>query len=281
MAETWGRVAVVTGGASAIGRGVAVSLARHGAAVAIADLDEAKAVSLAGEIIADGGRAIGLACDVTDRGSVKTLQADVERRFGPASLLVANAGASTVEQLTAMSDEAVDRLVQVNLFGVLNPLRTFLPDMMDMREGHVVAVSSTSALLAPYAKDEPIYAATKCAVLGLMLSLEGQLNQFGIGATVLCPGRSTTSRLTDSARYLLQRFGLDHGGSPQEGRSVRRPEEVGEMVVRAIREDTPVVVTDGSQREMFEHGLADLIRSGFDAAQRFDAGRITVPGRAA
>lgn len=281
MAETWGRVAVVTGGASAIGRGVAVSLARHGAAVAIADLDEAKAVSLASEIVADGGRAIGVGCDVTDRTSVKTLQSGVERRFGPASLLVAHAGASTVEQLTAMSDEAVDRLVQVNLFGVLNPLRVFLPDMMDMREGHVVASSSTSALLASYAKDEPIYAATKSAVLGLMFSLEGQLSQFGIGATVLCPGRSTTSRLTDSARFLLQRFELHHDGLPQEGRSVRRPEEIGEMVVRAIREDTPVVITDGGQREMFEHGFVDLIRSGFDAAERFDAARIVVPGRAA
>jgi NAD(P)-dependent dehydrogenase (short-subunit alcohol dehydrogenase family) len=284
MAETWGRIAVVTGGASGVGRAIAASLAKRGAAVAIADRDEAAAIRVADGITATGDRAIGLGCDVTDPGSVAILKAEVDRRLGPATLVVANAGPARFERLMSMSDEAVDGIVQDNLLGVLAALKAFLPDMMELREGHVVGASSSSALLAPYVKSDPIHVAAKCAVLGLMFSLRAQLREFGIGATALCTGQAS-GPLTDAGRYLLQRHGL-HDDGPAVDRLLessprQRAEEVGEMVLNAIRADLPVVVADSSQRELFDHGFVRLVRSGFDVTDAFDAARVAAPGAAA
>ena len=277
MGEVSGRVAVVTGGGSGIGRAIAMSLASVGAAVAVADIVEANAAAVAAEIVKAGGRAIPLSCDVSERASVRAMQVEVERRLGAASILIANAGVTMFERLTDMSDEDIDWVIQVNLLGVINCLQAFLPDMIEMREGHVLATSSSSALLSPFSTRHAVYAATKAGVLGLMLAMRCQLKEFGIGVSTLCPGL-VPSQILDSPRYRPARFGrarydsvVPPGPTGNQRRATPRPaEEVAQMVLHAIRENRAVVVTDVNQREMFEKGFVDLVASAFDDVASFD-----------
>jgi NAD(P)-dependent dehydrogenase (short-subunit alcohol dehydrogenase family) len=181
-------------------------------------------------------------------------------------------------RLTDMSDADIDWVIQVNLLGVINCLHAFLPDMMHLQEGHVVATASSSALLAPFATHHPAYVAAKSGVVGLMLSMRAQLREFGIGATALCPGRVST-HIVNSPSYRPARFGgpsnaaieLPSGAKEDSGApTFRPPEEVAQMVLEAIHENRAVVVTDGSQRAMFDEGFADLVLSAFDEATQFD-----------
>jgi NAD(P)-dependent dehydrogenase (short-subunit alcohol dehydrogenase family) len=273
-----GSVAVVTGGGSGIGRAIAMALANEGAAVAVADIVEAKAVAVVAEITAAGGRAIALDCDVSERASVRAMQAEVVRRLGPTSLLIANAGVTMFERLTDMSDADIDWIIQVNLLGVINCLQAFLPDMIERREGHVLATSSSSALLSPFSTRHAVYAAAKAGVLGLMMAMRCQLKEFGIGVSTLCPGL-VPSQILDSPRYRPARFGKARNDcvappapTGNQRRALPRPaEEVAQMVLHAIRENRAVVVTDANQREMFENGFVELVSSAFDDIAEFDA----------
>lgn len=277
MREVSGRVAVVTGGGSGIGRAIALALAKDGAAVTVVDIVEANAIAVAAEITTAGGHAIALACDVSERASLRAMQAEVARRLGPTSLLIANAGVTMFERLTDMTDEDIDWVIQVNLLGVINCLQVFLPDMIERRDGHVLATSSSSALLSPFSTRHAVYAATKAGVLGLMMAMRCQLKEFGIGVSTLCPGL-VPSQILDSPRYRPIRFGGPSSDSvvpPMPGgkqrRALPRPaEEVAQMVLHAIRDNRAVVVTDANQREMFENGFVELVSSAFDDVVAFD-----------
>lgn len=277
MREVSGRVAVVTGGGSGIGRAIALALANQGAAVAVVDIVEANAAAVVAEIATAGGRAIALSCDVSERSSVRAMQAEVTRRLGPTSVLIANAGVTKFERLTDMSDEDIDWIIQVNLLGVINCLQAFLPDMIERRDGHVLATSSSSALLSPFSTRHAVYAATKAGVLGLMLAMRCQLKEFGIGVSTLCPGL-VPSQLLDSPRYRPARFGGPSSDSvvppmpsSNQRRATPRPaEQVAQMVLHAIRDNRAVVVTDANQREMFESGFVELVSSAFVDVVEFD-----------
>ena len=130
MTEIAGKVALVTGGGSGIGRGLAVTLAREGARVIVADILEENAQKVAAEIQAAGGSALPVVCDVCERAAVRRMKAQAEQAFGAVSLLFANAGATSFERLTDMSEDDVDWILTVNLLGVTNCLTTFLPAMV-------------------------------------------------------------------------------------------------------------------------------------------------------
>jgi NAD(P)-dependent dehydrogenase (short-subunit alcohol dehydrogenase family) len=276
--EVSGRIAVVTGGGSGIGRSVARALANQGASVAVADLSEENATAVAGKICSAGGRARAFVCDVSDRASVRVLQADVERTLGPATLIIANAGVTKFQTLVETSEADIDWLIQVNLLGVINCVHAFLPDMIHLQEGHLVATASASALLSPSAALNPVYVAAKAGVVGLMLSLRRQLQGLGIGTTVVCPGRVATG-ISNSSHYRPTRFGGPAGEPvplPTEETagdnrsSPRTADEVALMVIRAIHDNRAVVVTDGNQRATFKEGFADLVLCAFDQATQFD-----------
>src|SRR5439155_1838782 len=147
MTEITGRAAVVTGGGSGIGMGLAKELAKRGASVAVADIILDNARRVADEINAAGGKAVAIHCDVCERDSIKQLKAEANAALGPVRLLFANAGATSFTPLMEMSDDDVDWIIQVNLMGVINTTRAFLPDMNAAGEGHVVATSSMAGLL--------------------------------------------------------------------------------------------------------------------------------------
>jgi NAD(P)-dependent dehydrogenase (short-subunit alcohol dehydrogenase family) len=269
--EVSGKVAVVTGGASGIGKGIAQVLADAGATVAIVDIMEANAAKTAAEI---GRGAIAVACDVTDRASVAAMKAEVNRRLGPVSVLIANAGVTVFEELTAMSDADVDWVIDVSLYGVTHCVQAFLPDMIAAREGHVVATASAAALMAPFVGEHAPYCAAKAGIIGLILSLRADLGKYDVGASVLCPG-AVQSQISASPRYRPTQYGGPRDAvatMPADVREIGRPAvEAGQMVLNAIRNDRAVIVTDPSHRPGFEQGLVRLVQEAFDDAAAFDA----------
>lgn len=204
--EISGRAAVVTGGGSGIGRGIALALAQEGAAVAIADIMEENARAVADEIEALGGQAMAIACDVSDRTSVARLKRETEQALGPLSLLIANAGVTMFDELTDMSDDDVDWVIDVSLYGVVHCVQAFLPRMIEEGEGHIVATASIAGLLAPFIGHHAPYCAAKAGIIGFILSLRSDIAKHGIGASVLCPS-AVESRITDSPLYRPDRYG--------------------------------------------------------------------------
>lgn len=287
MEDISGKIAVVTGGGSGIGQAVAIALAQEGARVAVVDIMEANAAAVAAEIGAAGREAVAIGCDVSDRASVRAMKAEVDRRLGPASILIANAGVTMFKPFTEMSDDDLDWVIDVCLFGVLNCLQVFVPGMVAAREGHIVATSSVSPLVAPLVANHLSYVAAKGGVFTAMLSLRRELEDSGVGVSVLCPGGVATN-ITDSPKYRPERFGgpedalvtLPRASAPQEQVKMRPPAEVAEMVLRGIRRNEPVITTDAAIRDYFERGIVDLTRAAFDDAEEFDRPQAASPAMA-
>jgi NAD(P)-dependent dehydrogenase (short-subunit alcohol dehydrogenase family) len=277
MTEIRGRAAVVTGGGSGIGRALARALAAQGASVVVADILRENAESVAREIGSDGGAALPVVCDVSERASVRELKAQAQHAFGPISLLFANAGVTSIERLSELPEGDFDWITQVNFFGVSNCLQTFLPEMLALGSGHVAATASLVGLIPAFLPRHVPYTAAKAGVIAMLLNLREELAESGIGCTVLCPGGVAT-RIGDTPRYRPARFGgpferppLGPQDFPQTRKIVfRPPEEVAQMLLEAVRENRPLVVTDAAQRQDFVRGYVDVVLSAFDAAAEFD-----------
>lgn len=268
MRDLLGKVAIVTGGSSGIGEGLAKGLAREGCKVVIADIVKDRAEAVANQILEAGGTAAAIACDVSERASVQSLKSEANRLFGRVSIVCTNAGVTLFERLVNMTDEDIDWLLQVNLHGTFHCLRAFLPDMLEAQDGHFVATSSFAGLLAPYFADHAPYVAAKSGLIGLMFTMRRELAGSGVGMTVLCPGKVAT-RITESLSYRPQRFGGPSGeivtlplGS--ETQVERTPDEVAQMVLTAIHDDRAMVVTHSNGREPFLRGFVEMVGTAFD-----------------
>ena len=204
--EVAGKAAVVTGGGSGIGRGIALVLARAGASVGVADIMADNARAVAAEIEAEGGKAAALHCDVTDRASVSAMKAAANSALGPVQLLVANAGVTMFELLEDMTDAEVDWVIDVSLYGVVHCIQAFQQDMIAAGEGHLVATASTAGLMAPFHERHAPYCGAKAGIIGFMLALRRDLEKHGVGASVLCPG-FVASSIAQSHRYRPEAYG--------------------------------------------------------------------------
>ena len=211
MTEITG-AAVVTGGGSGIGMALAKQLAKQGVAVAVADIILDNARKVTDEIKAAGGKAVAIHCDVCERDSIKQMKAEATAALGFIKLVFANAGATSFEPLMDMSDDDVDWIIQVNLMGVLSTARAFLPDMMAAREGHIVATASMAGLLPGWIPVHVPYSAAKAGIIGAMLNLSLEMNEYGIRTTSYCPGGVATGMKANNSRYRPSRF-----GGPSEG----------------------------------------------------------------
>ena len=231
--EFVGQVAVVTGAGSGIGRSTALLLARLGARVHIADLNEQGAESVAAEIDAQGARAHAHAVDVTDPASVEALADRVFSADGAVDLLHNNAGVGHAGPVEETSLEEWQRVLAVNLMGVVHGIHAFVPRMLSQgRPAHVVNTASMAGLVA-VAGMAP-YCTSKHAVVGLSESLNAELSPRGIHVTALCPGIIDTP--------LIPAAHLDGALAPARGRIERfyrrfgsSPDVVAEALVDAVR----------------------------------------------
>jgi NAD(P)-dependent dehydrogenase (short-subunit alcohol dehydrogenase family) len=274
MTEISGKAAFVTGGGSGIGRALALALAREARAVVVADILAERAMAVAEEVRSAGCEALGLACDVSDRSSVRQAHARAGDAFGDILLLFANAGATSFDPIDDVTDEIMDWIVQVNLMGVSHCAQVFAPGMIAAGDGHIMATSSMAGLIPDLVGEHAHYAAAKLGVVGLMLGLRREIDELGVGTTVLCPGGVRTG-MAGSGSYRPERF----GGPFQRTRTApsyhkvqlfRPPGEVAEMVLAGVRRNRAFVVTDESYRDVFAKQYVDEVLQAFDDAAQFD-----------
>ena len=215
-----GKVALVTGAASGMGRATAHLFADEGARVAVADLDAEGVGRVVAEIEAAGGDAAGFPLDVSDAASVRSVVEASADRFGPLDILVNNAGVSTVVGIRdERYEEAWDRTFSINLTAHARLIRAYLPQLTREGTGRIVNIASTEGLGAS-AGVSP-YTASKHGVIGLTRALAVELGSQGVTVNCVCPGPIRTGMTAAipeeaKAKFARRRVPLRRYGEPEE-----------------------------------------------------------------
>ena len=199
MQDLRGKVAVITGGASGIGRAVAERAAGEGMKLVLGDIEEGPLKETVDDLTSKGAEALGVVTDVSDAASVRALRDRTLDRFGAVHLVHNNAGIGLGGPIWEVSEEDWRWILGVNLWGVIHGVATFVPVLMEQGEGHVVNTASIAGLIAaPFLGP---YNATKQAVVAISETLFKDLQAVGapIGVSVLCPGFVQT-RIAESER---------------------------------------------------------------------------------
>jgi NAD(P)-dependent dehydrogenase (short-subunit alcohol dehydrogenase family) len=259
------QTAVVTGGASGIGRAIALELAGRGADVAIADINEARLESTVAELRALGADAIGVRCDVTSDDDVDHLRDETVARFGRVDVLCNNAGVAVLgpPERAAMADW--EWILQVNVLGLVRGVRAFVPAMVERGSGHVVNTASVAGTWA-YTWDAAPYITSKFAAYGFSEALARRLRPHGVGVTVLCPGLVSTN-LAETARQsgVPDEHRAEWFYFPPDMQEVIEPDVVGGLVADAVASNTFAVFTHPQDAERFRTWRVDIEGSLADA----------------
>ena len=258
MKDLDGKIAFVTGGASGIGLGIAGKLVEAGMKVVIADLrqdhiDEARAWF---EERQQGRSVHFIRLDVTDRAAMAAAADETEEVFGKLHVAVNNAGVGIEGPLKDATYDDWDFGLAVNLGGVVNGVQTFVPRIRKHGEGgHVVNTASLAGLVV-MPSQMAMYVTAKSAVIALSEAIRGELGQEGIGVSVLCPGpiKSNIHQLGQNRPEQFRTSGAfaeaaDKLAQRQVSDLWMEPEQVGDMVVKAIRNDEPYIITHGEWAE--------------------------------
>lgn len=186
MFELNDKKAVVTGGGSGIGKAIATLFAERGACVHVVDLNEAASAGVVEEIRAQGGQAVGHACDVSRQADVKALM----ERIGAIDILVNNAGIAHIGKADDTSEDDFDRVMSVNVKGVYNCLHAAIPQLRANGGGVIVNMASVAAWVG--IKERFAYSTAKGAVMAMTLSVAKDYLADGIRCNSISPGRVHT-----------------------------------------------------------------------------------------
>ncbi|MFD7408638.1 3-oxoacyl-ACP reductase FabG [Streptomyces sp. NPDC059866] len=240
MSPSAGRVAVVTGAARGIGAATAVRLASDGMAVAVLDLDDKACLPVVEAVEAAGGRALAVACDVSDADRVASAVARVAAELGPPTVLVNNAGVLRDNLLFKMSDDDWDTVMDVHLRGAFLMTRAVQAYMTQEHWGRIVNLSSISALGN---RGQVNYSAAKAGLQGFTKTLAVELGKFGVTANAVGPGFV----VTEMTRATAQRMGVPFETLEQEMaeripvRRVGVPEDIAHVVSFLVSEQAGYV----------------------------------------
>lgn len=278
-----GKVAVVTGAASGIGRALAGRFADAGLHVVLADIEQEALDKAVAEVSSSGAEAIGVVTDVSHQESVDSLRDATVDRFGTAHVVCNNAGVATGGLVWDQSLDDWNWVLGVNLFGVIHGIRAFTPLLREQGEGHIVNTASMAGLTSPPLMG--IYNVTKHAVVTLSETMFGELamEQSPVGVSVLCPGWVNTriheadrnrpaSSPDDPAPGVAGPAGTDPalfrdtlGGMLAAGLA---PDHVAELVLDAIRARRFYILTHPDWAPMIS-ARTDHIVAGEDPGMAF------------
>ena len=260
-----GAIAVVTGGASGIGRATALELARRGSDVVVADIHEERLAETVAGVEGLGRRALAVRCDVTLDADVEHLADAAFDAFGRVDIVMNNAGVAVIGPPHRVEMAEWERILQVNVLGLVRGVRAFAPAMVERGSGYVVNTASIAGIWA-YTWDCAPYITSKFAAYGYSEALARSLRPLGIGVSVLCPGLVSTN-LAETARF----SGVpdDRAGEwsyfPPEMQVAIEPAAVGEMVCDAIRDERFAIFTHPGDLERFRTWRLDIDASLADA----------------
>ena len=265
MQELRDKVAVITGGASGIGFATAEALAREGAKLVLADVEEKALEAAAARLRAAGADAIGVVTDVASRAAVEALADATWKHYGRGDVVFNNAGVAVAGAVASMTHEDWRWVIDVDLWGVIHGVEAFVPRLVEQKQGgHVLATASFAGLVPNVGLGA--YCVAKYGVVALMEVLHRELRPHGIGASVLCPMRVRTN-IDASGRNRQQDYGgpeAQHYPKVEEGQMAGRVigvDEVAELVVRGIRRNDLYLVPHAESREMIRRRFERIDRS--------------------
>ena len=259
MQQLNGKTAIITGGASGIGLGIARAFAREGMNLVIADVVADRLDAARRELEALGARVATVVTDVSDPASVAAAARAVEQSFGKLHVAVNNAGVpmhgKPIEQVSV---EEWRRVIGVNITGVINGIRCFVPMIRGHGDGgHVVNTASISGFFIRKGRNQGAYSMSKYAVVALSEALEQETEDANIGVSVLCPGPVRTNLLAS----------ISTGPATPAAMGNRlEPDVLGQRVVQAIRDREFYVLTHASERDVIKARHA-RIEAAFDRAE--------------
>jgi NAD(P)-dependent dehydrogenase (short-subunit alcohol dehydrogenase family) len=269
--DVQGRVAVVTGGASGIGRGIARTFARQGMKLVLADIEQGPLDAAVAELAGGGTEAIGVRTDVSQLEQIQALAAAALDRFGAVHVLCNNAGIGMANPVGATSMADWKWTLDVDLWGPIHGVHVFLPIMERQGEGHINSTASMAGLYA--GPSLGAYNVAKHGVVALMASLERDLRLAGspLHASVLCPGPINTA-IADAARNRPPESAAQHVQTEAGAKfwdiltrstaGGMDPDDVGPLVLDAVVNDRFWVLTHPEMGSIVTRQTERMLDSG-------------------
>lgn len=250
-----GRIALVTGAGSGIGAAIAQVFATAGAHVVVTDVQQAAGNNTVLNIINSGGRAEFLQIDVSDERSAQETADKVHASHGKLDILVNNAGIGHVGTMSQTTAADLDRLYSVNVRGVFNVTKAFLPQMLERKSGNVINLASIGGVVG--IRDRLAYCTTKFAVVGLTKSMALDHATDGIRVNCICPGRVETPFVTARLKeYPDPEQAYREMSATQALGRMAKPEEIAHAALYLASEESSFIT-----------GTAFLIDGGWSAGK--------------
>ncbi len=257
------KTAVVTGGASNIGKAIAEGFAVEGANVVVADVDKEQAQRVADKLNKMGdGDAIFIEADVTDADQIEQMTAATLKRFGQIDILVNNAGWTANDLFLNKPVSDFEREIAINLWGPINCIRAIAPSMIERSYGKIVTIGSDAGRVGEY--NEAVYSACKGGVISLSKALAREFGKHNLNVNVVCPGLTLPESADDAGTGSLW-----HAGSHQS--RIFQDDEVLAKVVKRYplrrhgvpRDIVPLVLLLASDKSSYTTGQVVSISGGY------------------
>ena len=241
MTEIKGKLAIVTGAASGIGRATAVELARRGAHLAISDLDRSGLAETAKRIEALGSGVTTYLLDVADRDAVYAFAQDIETSHGGADIVINNAGVAQIARIDELTYDDFEWVMKIDFWGMVYGTKAFLPQLRAKGAGHIVNVSSLFGLVA--VPSQAAYNSANFAIRGFTEALRHEMKGTGIAVSCVHPGGIKTN-IVRNARFLqsTQATVREEAVSGFDRLARTTPERAGQVIVRGIERNKPRIL---------------------------------------
>lgn len=241
MTDIRGKVAVVTGAASGIGRATALALAREGARVAISDVDRKGLAETEALIASSGGEATSYLLDVSSRDAVYAFAQEVEARFGGADIVINNAGIAQVATVEDLPYDEFELVMNIDFWGMVYGSKAFLPQLRKKGAGHIVNVSSIFGLFS--VPTQAAYNSAKFAIRGFTEALRHEMRGSDIVVSCVHPGGVKTNVMRN-ARFLqsVQKSEREQAASGFDKLARTTPDKAAQTIIKGIKKNNPRIL---------------------------------------